>query len=230
MDSVTEKSQLLNDARTSGEKIHYGDLNPICSIKFFEMSSDKHVYRGRITFRGDDTRDEFGAAAVFQELSASPTSIQDTNCSIAYGLLPGHKTTTADAVKAYIQALLRTKHPTWVRIPRELWPEDGSWEGKYSQPMCLLERALYGHPESGAHWERHFTGVVESLGGVKVPDHPSLFWFEDRRLLLTVYVDDLLLSGPAEHHEDFWTTLRTKVNIDSVGPLDRFLGRNHILS
>ena len=188
------------------------------------------MYRGRITFRGDDTRDEFGAAAVFQELSASPTSIQDTNCSIAYGLLPGHKTTTADAVKAYIQAPLRTKHPTWVRIPRELWPEDGSWEGKYSQPMCLLERALYGHPESGAHWERHFTAVVESLGGVKVPDHPSLFCFEDRRLLLTVYVDDLLLSGPSEHHEDFWTTLRTKVNIDSVGPLERFLGRNHILS
>ena len=25
----------------------------------------------------------------------------------------------------------------------------------YKNPVCLLVRALYGHPESGAHWERH---------------------------------------------------------------------------
>ena len=189
------------------------------------------MYRGRITFRGDNTKDEEGAYAIFQELSASPTSIQDANCSIAYGLLPGHSSSTADAVKAYIQALLRSKHPTWVRIPTELWPEDGSWEGKFVQPMCLLERALYGHPESGAHWEKHFTDIVlNQLGGQKVPDHPSLFWFPSTRLLLTVYVDDLLLSGPSESHAQFWEEIKKHVDIDSVGPLDRFLGRNHVLS
>ena len=229
--TVTEKSELLSKARATGQKVHYGDLNPICSIKYFELSPDKHVYRGRITFRGDNTKDEEGAYAIFQELSASPTSIQDANCSIAYGLLPGHSSSTADAVKAYIKALLRSKHPTWVRIPKELWPEDGSWEGKFVQPMCLLERALYGHPESGAHWEKHFTDIVlNQLGGQKIPDHPSLFWFPSTRLLLTVYVDDLLLSGPSESHDKFWEEIKKHVDIDSVGPLDRFLGRNHVLS
>ena len=95
--------------------------------------------------------------------------------------------------------------------------------------MCLLERALYGHPESGAHWEKHFTDIVlNKLGGEKVPDHPSLFWFPLSKLLLTVYVDDLLLSGPSEAHDQFWDKLKEHVNIDSIGPLDRFLGRNHI--
>ena len=96
--------------------------------------------------------------------------------------------------------------------------------------MCLLDRALYGHPESGAHWEKHFTDTVLKVGGHKVPDHPSLFWFPETRLFLTVYVDDLLLSGPDQYHDAFWEELKKHVNIDSVGPLDRFLGRNHIVS
>ena len=227
--TVPEKQELLSRARATGKRLHYGDLNPICSIKFHELPPNHWIYKGRITFRGDNTRDEEGAYAVFQELSASPTSIQDANCAIAYGLMIGNRTTTADAVKAYIQALLRSKYPTWVRVPKELWPEDGSWDNKYTQPMCLLERALYGHPESGAHWEKHFTDIVlNKLGGEKIPDHPSLFWFPTTRLLLTVYVDDLLLSGPTDAHDQFWENLKEHVNIDSVGPLDRFLGRNHV--
>ena len=230
MDTVIEKQDLLRSARESGQKLHYGALNPICSIKHHEMPPDKHVYKGRITFRGDDVRDEDGAIAVFQELSASPTSIQDCNCAIAYGLFPGHSLTTGDAVKAYLQALLRSQYPTWAQIPRELWPEDGSWEGKFHRPMCRLVKALYGHPESGAHWEKHFTEIItQKLDGEKVPDHPSLFWFPKSRLLLTVYVDDLLLSGPTDAHDPFWAELQKHVKLDSVGPLDRFLGRNHVL-
>ena len=80
--TVIEKSELLNNARKSGKRLHNGDLNPICIIKYFELPPNKWVYRGRITFRGDNTRDEEGAYAVLQELSASPTSIQDANCAI----------------------------------------------------------------------------------------------------------------------------------------------------
>ena len=124
-----------------------------------------------------------------------------------------------------MQALLRSEFPTHVRIPKDLWPAD--WNGKYEQPMCLLERALYGHPESGAHWEKHFTEIVKGLGGTPVPDHPSLFHFSDTGLLLTVYVDDLLVSGPAVAHQAFWDKLRKQVDVDEVTSLDRFLGRHH---
>ena len=93
--------------------------------------------------------------------------------------------------------------------------------------MCLLERALYGHPESGGHWERHLSAAVHPLGGEAVKEHPSSFWFEESRLLLTVYVDDLLLSGPEEAHTPFWTKLRQSIDIENPEPLDRFLGRTH---
>ena len=52
------------------------------------------------------------------------------------------------------------------------------------------------------------------------------------RLLLTVYVDDLLLSGPVENHEKFWQMITDKnvgsIRVEDPEPLDRFLGRKHV--
>ena len=149
------------------------------------------------------------------------------NVNIAYGRIPGHKNTSADAVKAYVQAFLNAKHPTWVQIPKELRPKH--W--KHGRPVCRLLKALYGHPESGGHWEQHLTKVVKSLGGEPVAEHPGSFWFPATRLLLTTYVDDFLLSGPSEHHDSFWESLgdvkKGGIEIEDIGGLGRFLGRYH---
>ena len=179
-------------------------------------------------FRGDAVKDQDGAVAVFHTLSASPTTIHISNSIIAYGCLPGHKTTQADAIRAYVQSVLKSKNETWVSIPKEFWPEH--WHGKYRRPTCILRKALYGHPESGGHWERHLTKAIRAIGGQPVPNHPSTFWIPESKLLLTVYVDDLLLSGPSEAHDAFWHKLRhgpIPVNIEDPEPLDRFLGRTH---
>ena len=97
--------------------------------------------------------------------------------------------------------------------------------------MCLLEKALYGHPESGGHWERHLTDAVLAIGGTKVPDHPSSFWFPEGRMLLTVYVDDLLLSGPKGNHKQVWEALRRHpIHMEDPEPLTRFLGRTHVVN
>ena len=62
--------------------------------------------KGRIVYRGDCAKDENGAAAVYQELGANPTSVQGLDACLAYGALPGNKTTAADAIKAYVQRSL----------------------------------------------------------------------------------------------------------------------------
>ena len=69
-------------------------------------------------------------------------------------------------------------------------------------------------------------------GGVAIPEHPSSFWFEAERALLTVYVDDLLLSGPREGLPKIWAKLRGgkhPISLEDPEPLDRFLGRAHLL-
>ena len=49
------------------------------------------------------------------------------------------------------------------------------------------------------------------------------------KLLLNVDVDDLLLSGPEQHHAVFWTNLQAQgITIDEPEDLDRFLGRTHV--
>ena len=65
------------------------------------------------------------------------------------------------------------------------------------------------------------------VGGKPVNGHPSSFWFPESRLLLSVYVDDLLLSGPEGNHEGFWQKLRETIRLGDPEPLDRYLGRDH---
>ena len=48
----------------------------------------------------------------------------DANSNVAYGCMPGNKTITVDAIRAYVQSDLNTKHETWIALPRELWPKE----------------------------------------------------------------------------------------------------------
>ena len=230
LSTVVEKADLVATPLKTGEKIHLGELMSICSEKFAELAPELRKLKGRIVYRGDITKDQNGNLAVFQELSASPTSIQSANSCLAYGLLPGHSTTQADAIRAYIQSLLGSKCKTWVALPKELWPQ--SWKAQqYQKPMVLLVKSLYGHPESGAHWEMHLEKAVKLCGGKPIPGHPSGFWFPKQRCFMTVYVDDLLLSGPTDRHDEIWSALRDPkkgdIRLEDPTPLERFLGRHH---
>ena len=144
-------------------------------------------------------------------------------------MLPGNKTTQAYAIRAYCEALLKSKLPTWVTIPPLLRRRDM----KEPRPCCRLLKALYGHPESGAHWEKHLTEAITKCGGVPIVNHPSSFWIKSLSLMMTGYVDDLLCSGPTASHAPFWKKLTDKriggISIDDPEPLDQFLGREHVV-
>ena len=226
-ETVQEVNQLKQHARATGEKVVIGQAMTICSEKYAELEDESlHELKGRIVFRGDNARDEDGALAVYQDLAASPTLITSANANIAYGLFRGHKTTSADAVKAYIQSDLKSKHPTFVELPKELWPEE--WHGKYTRPAVKLQKSLYGHPESGAHWQNHLEIILKIKMGAEVMEgHQSTYFFPSTRLLLTAYVDDFLLSGPADAHDLFWSQLSEHVKLEEISGLGRFLGRYH---
>ena len=225
LNSVVEKVDLIATAKENNQVIHLADLMTIASIKHAELDPSKQKMKGRIVFRGDAAKDQDGSLAVFQELSSSPSTINGINTNLAYGMLPGHASEQADALQAYVQCVLKSKHPTYVRIPRELWPQ--SWIGKYTAPYCKLNKSLYGHPESGAHWQAHLTEAIKRIGGKDVPNHPSTFFFPETRVLLTVYVDDLLASGPKDNLAPFWKQIAKEIDLGEPEPINRFLGRNH---
>ena len=220
-----EFKDVQSEARASGTKVHFGKLMTIASIKFYELAKHLQKVKGRIVYRGDCAKDEEGAAAVYRELGANPTSVQGLNACMAYGALPGNATSAADAIKAYVQALLKSKYQTWIELPPELRPK--WWRDKFVRPVVLLLRALYGHPEAGGLWEKHLKQVLRQLGGEEVPEYPGNFWFPETKLLLSTYVDDLTLSGPQEEHQRFWDRLTALVDVEPPEPVFRVLGRNH---
>ena len=72
---MREEPEVLAEARAKGDKIHIGDVMSICSRRFVEMGPDMVQLKGRGVFRGDNARDQDGALAVYQSLSASPLMI-----------------------------------------------------------------------------------------------------------------------------------------------------------
>ena len=48
-------------------------------------------------------------------------------------------------------------------------------------------------------------------------------------MLVVVYVDDVLLSGPQQFHDCFWSSLRKYIELEDPEPLNQFIGRNHVI-
>ena len=70
-----------------------------------------------------------------------------------------------------------------------------------------------------------------AIGGKRVPDHTSLYRFREQGLLFTVYVEDLLLAGPADRHAEIWAKLKKEgISLEPAEDLHRFLGRSHIIT
>eukprot|EP00435_Cladocopium_sp_Y103_P071759 s497_g38.t1 len=226
-ESVMEKADRIALAKKENKTIHVAEVMPIASIKHWEHP-ERRKYKGRLVFRGDQVKDTWGGAAQFGELYSTPTNIQAINLAIFFGMLAGHAISTADCTRAFLQALLLMDEETYVVLPRELWLP--SWFGKFHQPTVRLRKALYGHPLASAFWDRHLRHVlIDKLGLVCVEGHPSVFRCPRTNLLVVVYVDDVLVSGPEKEHDQFWASLRQHVEIDEVESLNQFIGRDHIL-
>ena len=196
----------------------------ILSIKHFETPELRKL-KARIVFRGDDIRDESNNLAILQELKVNPTGLIGINFNLAYGAQKGHKTTQSDVVKAYTQSDLNTKVPTYVELPVELTPPEFR---HIHRPCVRLWKSLYGHPESGFHWDARFKQIMKVLGGQHSDLFQSSYFFKDSKLLLTLYVDDIVLSGPAHAQPEFWEKLQRHLEIEEPSPVDRMLGRKHI--
>ena len=116
---------VVKDANAKGELIHIGSMLPLLYLKGSELDEAKQQLKGRVVFLGDRVRDQYGAAAVFEELASSPAGMEASRFVDAYGLMVGedgeeHDIEQADAEQAYTQAVLDAAWPTWVRVPKHM--------------------------------------------------------------------------------------------------------------
>ena len=64
---VRNKKRVIDEARTSGAKVHFASLIDICHLKNAELETKDQKYKGRVVLRGDIVKDDSGSYAVFTE-------------------------------------------------------------------------------------------------------------------------------------------------------------------
>ena len=72
---VRSKKEVMNEARTSGAKVHFASLMDICHLKNAELETKHQKYNGRVVLRGDIVKDDSGSYAVFTEQGSSASQM-----------------------------------------------------------------------------------------------------------------------------------------------------------
>lgn len=169
-DGVREWRDVAREARTAGTEVHLGMLYAICVEKGSELAPALRKYKGRVVFLGNQVKNQNWEAAMFQDLGSSLATMEAGKAADIFGCIPGYNCEQADAEQAYVQAPMGSPVKTWITLPRDQWPKH--WVGM-EKPVVLLDKALYGHPDSGTYWEEHCDKHCQSVGFVPITNWPS---------------------------------------------------------
>ena len=222
---VREYDDVVAEAKKNKKEVHMARVHGICVEKNYQLSEDNpgRKFKGRGVLLGNQVKNQHWEAAFFQDLGNSPASFEASRWADFYGCLPGHAVKLADAIQAYIQAKL--KGPLcWVELPTDAWPPEIQY-WKFRRPVVRPDKALYGHPDSGTMWEQHCDKKVQEIGFKPIGEEwPSMYFHDELKLLLVIYVDDLKLAGPSENLAKGWEMLRTVLRIEPETDLGLYLG------
>ena len=97
---VNSKSEVIDEARTSGATVHFASLMDICHLKNAELEAKHQKYKSRVVLRGDIVKDNSGSDAVFTEQGSSASQMTTAKIMDIISRLPGCDGQAADAVSA----------------------------------------------------------------------------------------------------------------------------------
>ena len=89
---------MIDEARTSGAKVHVASLMEKCHLKNAELEAKHQKYKGRVVFRCDIVKDDSGSCAVFTEQGSSASQMTAAKVMDIIASLPGCDGQEADAV------------------------------------------------------------------------------------------------------------------------------------
>ena len=112
---VRNKSEVIDEARTKGIKVHFASLMDICHLKNAELETKHQKYKGRVVIRGDIVKYDSGSYAVFTEQGSSASLMTAAKVMDIISRLPGCSGQAADAVSAYTQVKMEDD-PTLLKI------------------------------------------------------------------------------------------------------------------
>ena len=123
----------------------------------FPSGDPRRYFKYRVVFQGNQVKDQNWDVALFNELASTPATMEASRIADIYSCFKGHSMEGRDVEQAYLQAYLEGT-PTYITLPKELWTEKMH---SMRDPVVRLERALYGHKNSGVFWQRYCRTQVE---------------------------------------------------------------------
>ena len=195
-----------------------------------EASTAVSSYKCRAVIGGNNLQvaDRTAVHELFQEVAGPPAAMATARTVLGLAASTGAIASLADAEQAFVQCRIDGpgRPRSWVRLPKAWWPAE--WAGMYD-PVVPLERALYGHPESGPLWDKHFAGMLIALKYVRVPSCPGTWFRNCDRTLLVVYVDDIMMVCFKQFYDSCWAEISLQVKFKELPePVSRYLGVNHV--
>ena len=86
---VRSKSEVIDEARTKGAKVHFASLMDICHLRNAELETKNKKYKGRVVLRGDIVKDDSRSYAVFTEQGSSASQRTAAKVMDIISRLPG---------------------------------------------------------------------------------------------------------------------------------------------
>jgi transposase InsO family protein len=100
-------------------------------------------------------------------------------------------------------------------------PEGYAHHGK----ILKLLRAVYGLKQAPRYWYKKFRAWLIDVGFTVVPQDECVFMSKDRKLIISLYVDDLNIFGPnIASIEEFKTEIAAAFKMTDAGPASWYLG------
>ena len=85
-----------------------------------------------------------------------------------------------------------------------------------------------GTPDAGTIWEKYVESKIKQVGFEKINNWDSCYYHKETRMYMTVYVDDIRLSGPEQNFAKLWESLRkTGLRLDPPVEFEQYLGCHH---
>ena len=122
LDKSQKQERVIDEARTTGAKVHFASLMDICHLKNAESEAKQKKYKGRIVLRGDIVKDDSGSYAAFTEQRSSASPMTAAKVMDITSRMLGCDGQAADAVSAFSQVEMEDA-PKLLKIPKSECPD-----------------------------------------------------------------------------------------------------------
>jgi transposase InsO family protein len=102
----------------------------------------------------------------------------------------------------------------------------GFRNARFPQHVLLLLKSLYGLKQASRIWFMVLCQLILDLGFTECKTDQCTFYSSERRILIAVYVDDLLMIGKPEDNDRCVAELSKRFKLRNHGQVKSFLGLN----